>query len=186
MRHFLRPLCCGLAAAVFTATSATAQTQTNRPATVQPIIFDNGRTVLVREDHRLPFVNFYGTCKGGLLAETDAINGVTALMARLLPKGTKSRTAEQIADEIESGGGSIGASGGNNSFNISAEVLTADFNKALDFATLFAVLYHLTGEQKYKDAVMKATSDGRKLLSASGPGVIARTWLKTSCSRSGS
>ena len=91
----------------------------------------NGMRLLVREDHRLPFVNFYGTCKGGLLAETDANNGVTALMSRLLPKGTKSRTAEQIADEIESGGGSIGASGGNNSFNVSVEVLSADFNKAL-------------------------------------------------------
>ncbi len=92
----------------------------------------NGMRLLVREDHRLPFVDFYGTCKGGLLAETEANNGVTALMSRLLLKGTMSRTTEQIADEIESGGGSISATGGNNSFNVSAEVLAADFNKALE------------------------------------------------------
>jgi len=91
----------------------------------------NGLRLLVREDHRLPFVNFYAVCKGGLLAETEANNGVTALMSRLLLKGTKSRSAEQIAGEIESGGGSIGASGGNNSFSVSVEVLNADFNKAL-------------------------------------------------------
>ena len=91
----------------------------------------NGLRLLVREDHRLPFVNFYGVCKGGVLTETEANNGVTALMSRLLLKGTRSRSAEQIADEIESGGGGIGASGGNNSFSISVEVLNADFNKAL-------------------------------------------------------
>ena len=37
-------------------------------------------------------------------------------------------------------------------------------DKADYFSTLFAVLYHLTGEEKYKDAVMKKTGDGRKLL----------------------
>jgi hypothetical protein len=42
-------------------------------------------------------------------------------------------------------------------------------DKAYDFSTLFAVLYHLTGEEKYKGSVMKKTGDGRKLLSASGP-----------------
>ncbi|MFA6564920.1 MAG: pitrilysin family protein [Verrucomicrobiia bacterium] len=92
----------------------------------------NGLRLLVREDRRLPFVSFYATCKGGLLAETEANNGVTALMSRLLLKGTSSRTTEQIADEIESGGGSISASGGNNSFGVTVEALNADFAKALD------------------------------------------------------
>jgi zinc protease len=91
----------------------------------------NGMKLLVREDHRLPFVDFYAVSKGGVLAETEANNGVTALMSRLLLKGTQSRSAEQIAGEIESGGGSIHASGGNNSFSVAAEVLSADFNKAL-------------------------------------------------------
>ncbi|MFZ2642163.1 MAG: pitrilysin family protein [Verrucomicrobiia bacterium] len=91
----------------------------------------NGLRLLVREDSRLPFVDFYAASKGGVLAETEANNGVTALMSRLLLKGTKSRSAEQIADEIESGGGSIGASGGNNSFSVAVEVLNADFDKAL-------------------------------------------------------
>ena len=113
----------------------------------EPALFDvkkftlsNGLCVLVREDHRLPFVNFYAACKGGLLAETDANNGVTMLMAKLLLKGTQTRTTEQIADEIESGGGSISATGGNNSFGVSIEVLKPDFNKAVD--VLADVLLH--------------------------------------------
>ena len=37
-------------------------------------------------------------------------------------------------------------------------------DKADYYSTLFAVLYHLTGEGKYKDAAMRKTGDGRKLL----------------------
>ncbi|MCX7825897.1 MAG: insulinase family protein [Verrucomicrobiae bacterium] len=99
---------------------------------VKKFTLPNGLCVLVREDHRLPFVNFYAACKGGLLAETDANNGVSALMAKLLLKGTRTRTAEQIADEIESGGGSIAATGGNNSIGVSIEVLKTDVSKAVN------------------------------------------------------
>ena len=41
--------------------------------------------------------------RGGLLAETPQDNGITQLMAKVLLKGTKTRTAEQIADTNRSG-----------------------------------------------------------------------------------
>jgi zinc protease len=92
----------------------------------------NGLRVVVREDPRLPFVNFYAAAKGGLLAETDDNNGISSLMARLLLKGTRTRSAEQIAEAIEGGGGSISATGGNNSLGVAIEVLRPDFDKAMD------------------------------------------------------
>ena len=46
--------------------------------------------------------------RGGLLAETPATNGITRLMAKVLLKGTTTRTAEQIADTIEAVGGRSG------------------------------------------------------------------------------
>src|SRR3954463_11722104 len=48
-------------------------------------------------------------------------------MSKVLLKGTKSRTAEQIADEIEAVGGSIGSDAGNNSFSVSLELTQPDF-----------------------------------------------------------
>jgi hypothetical protein len=47
------------------------------------------------------------------------------------------------------------------------------------FCTLFAVLYHLTGEAAYKDAVLKKTDGGRKLLVAHSDGDFPATahWL---------
>ena len=92
----------------------------------------NGLRLLVKEDHRLPFVEFRTALRGGVLAETTADNGLTQLLARLLLKGTPTRSAERIAEEIESVGGSIDSFGGNNSFGVSAEVMSEDFATGLD------------------------------------------------------
>ena len=92
----------------------------------------NGLRVLVKEDHRLPLVQFRAVFNGGVLAETPANNGTTSLMTKLLLKGTKSRKAEQIAEEIESIGGHLDSYAGNNSFGVSAEVLADDFETGLN------------------------------------------------------
>ncbi|MFO1500411.1 MAG: pitrilysin family protein [Verrucomicrobiota bacterium] len=92
----------------------------------------NGLRLLVKEDHRLPFVEFRAVFKGGVLAENPRTNGVTLLLAKLLLKGTARRTAEQIVTEIESLGGSIDSYGGNNSFGVNAQVLKVDFDQGLD------------------------------------------------------
>jgi len=92
----------------------------------------NGLRLLVREDPKLPLVDIHMVLKGGVLAETDSDNGITKLMARTLLKGTKTRTAEQIADTIENVGGDIDYFSGNNSFGVSAHVLGEDMGLALD------------------------------------------------------
>ena len=91
----------------------------------------NGLRVLVKENHRLPFVQFRVVFKGGVLAEAPENNGISQLMAKLLLKGTKTRSAEEIAREMESVGGSIDTFGGNNSFGLSIEVLRDDFQFGL-------------------------------------------------------
>ena len=99
---------------------------------IQKFVLPNGLRLLVKEDHRLPFVEFRAVFKGGVLAETAANNGLTVLLARMLLQGTRSRNAEQIASEIESVGGHIDTYGGNNSFGVNTEVLSSDFNTGLD------------------------------------------------------
>ncbi len=99
---------------------------------IQKFELPNGLRLLVKEDHRLPFVEFRTVFKGGVLAESAANNGITGLLSRLLLQGTKTRTGEQIATEIESVGGHIDAYGGNNSFGVNTEVLNSDFNTGLD------------------------------------------------------
>lgn len=99
---------------------------------IQKFELPNGLRLLVKEDHRLPFVQFRTLLKGGLLAESAANNGITLLLAKMLLKGTPTRSAEQIAREIESVGGSIDSYGGNNSLGVNAEVMSPDFNTGLN------------------------------------------------------
>ena len=93
---------------------------------IQKLELSNGLRLLVREDARLPLISMTAIFRGGLLAETAATNGITQLMAKVLLKGTTTRTAEQIADTIEAVGGSLGSEAGNNSFNVSLEVTQPD------------------------------------------------------------
>lgn len=99
---------------------------------VQKFTLSNGLRLLVREDSRLPLVSMYATFRGGLLAENAKNNGVTKLMSRAILKGTKTRSAAQIADQIETVGGSIGADSGNNSFSIAVDVMRPDLALGLN------------------------------------------------------
>ena len=99
---------------------------------VQKFDLSNGLRLLVKEDHRLPFVEFRAVLEGGVLAETPANNGISGMMTRMLLQGTARHSAEQIALKIESVGGHLDTYGGNNSFGITAEVLRSDFKTGLD------------------------------------------------------
>ncbi|MGA2175291.1 MAG: pitrilysin family protein [Verrucomicrobiota bacterium] len=99
---------------------------------VRKIVFPNGLRLLVKEDHRLPFVELRAVFRGGVLAESLSTSGLTQLVSKMLLQGTRRRSAEQIALAIESVGGSIDSFGGNNSFGVTAEVLSSDLDTGLD------------------------------------------------------
>ncbi len=114
------------------APKAKANVESNPDNAIQKLVLANGLTLLVKEDHRLPFVEFRAVFKGGVLAENAANNGTTMLLAKMLIKGTATRSAEKIAIEIESVGGHMDSYGGNNSFGINTEVLSEDFATGLN------------------------------------------------------
>ena len=113
------------------APKARLEIETNADHAIQKIELANGLRLLVKEDHRLPFVEFRAVFQGGVLAETAGNNGVTHLLSKMLLKGTQTRSAEKIVTEIESVGGSIDSYGGNNSLGVTAEVLSSDFATGL-------------------------------------------------------
>src|SRR5438105_14795246 len=113
---------------------------------IQKFELSNGLRLLVREDHRLPLVGIGAVFRGGLLAETPQDNGITRLMAKVLLKGTKTRAAEQIANQIEAVGGSISSDACNNSFSVSVDVTKPDVKLGLDL--LSDVLLNATMPEK--------------------------------------
>jgi zinc protease len=114
-----------------TAPKESAAASETTDGAIQKFELPNGLRLLVKESHRLPFVQFRAVFKGGVLAESPETNGLTQLTSKLLLKGTRTRSAEQIAREIESVGGSLDSFGGNNSFGVSAEVMSSDFDTGL-------------------------------------------------------
>lgn len=95
----------------------------------------SGVPLIVREDHRLPFIYAVAAFGGGLLAEDTSNHGITELMAHLLTRGTARHSAEEIAAKIEQLGASLEAFAGRNSFGLSAMMLSEDAEPVL---SLFA------------------------------------------------
>ncbi|MFT5468046.1 MAG: zinc protease [Verrucomicrobiales bacterium] len=96
------------------------------------IELDNGLTLLVRPDSRLPLVTVHCAFLGGLLAETAKTNGITRMFSRLLTRDTKTRSVAEVADLIESVGGDFSGFSGFNSFGLTAEVMKPDWRTGLE------------------------------------------------------
>jgi zinc protease len=121
--------------------------RSSRAATAQhtqKYLLDNGLTLLVRENHAVPLVAMQGVFLGGLWVEDPAHNGVMHFAAEMMTKGTASRRARALAEDIESMAGDLSGFAGRNSFGVAAEVLHRDSGQGLEL--LADVLRHSTFE----------------------------------------
>ena len=102
---------------------------TGKALTVKKYILANGLTILVRENKDLPLVSIKAVFKGGLRAENQNINGLCNLVAQMLDKGTGTKSAAEIAYLVESKGAHLAYFSGNNSFGLSLDLLSRDFDE---------------------------------------------------------
>jgi zinc protease len=75
--------------------------------------------------------------RGGSLYENASSNGIHRLLTQVMPKGTKTRSAEQIAEQIEGIGGMLFVESGFSTMRISSSSLADDFSDA--FAAMMDV-----------------------------------------------
>lgn len=115
---------------------------TVQAADIKPVRFTtpNGMIVLVLEQPYLPIVQFHALVKVGSAQDPPGKAGLANLVASLLDEGTTTRTAGQIAEQIDFVGGTLGAKAGEDFTTVSARVLKKDAELGL---TLLAdVLLH--------------------------------------------
>ncbi len=74
---------------------------------VTRLVLPNGLTVLVRENRGAPVVALTLLTRAGSADEPPERNGVTALLGRVLLKGTRARSAVEVASAAEDVGGGI-------------------------------------------------------------------------------
>jgi zinc protease len=102
----------------------------------------NGIVILVRENHSSPSVVMGGYLRVGAYDEQPEQAGLSAFTASALMRGTANHTFEQIYEELESVGTSVGISGGTYTTGFGTKSLVEDLPLALD--VLIDVLRHST------------------------------------------
>jgi zinc protease len=118
----------------------------------------NGLTVAVVERKNVPLVTVQLLVRRGAQSEGITKAGLANMTASLLTKGTKTRTAPQIAEEIEFLGGSINAGAGWNNSVVSIDVMSDKLDRAM--AILADVVLNPVFKQEEIDLLRAQTLDG--------------------------
>jgi zinc protease len=96
------------------------------PDNIIRVELDNGMVVLVRENFTSPSVVVEGLVRGGALQETREKAGRANFHADMLMRGTRRHTFEQLYEEIESNGASLGVSSGRHTYSFDSKSLAED------------------------------------------------------------
>jgi zinc protease len=136
----------------------------------EKVVLKNGLTVLLLEKRGVPIVDVSVLVKTGAIADPAGQEGLASITAGLLRKGSKSRTAQQFADDIDFIGGSFDADAGADYSSASAEFLTKDLAKGFDL--LSDALLHPTFPQGEVDKLLAQSIDGVKASKDSAGSVI--------------
>ena len=92
----------------------------------------NGLEIWMVEQKELPIVSMNLVLKTGSSNEPDAKVGVSTFMSQLLEEGTKTRTAADIANQLQSLGANINTGSGWDSTNVTLQTLTKNLDQALE------------------------------------------------------
>ena len=71
------------------------------PYSFQTVVLSNGLEVLLVQDSTLPYISYEIMFKGGSKKDPKDQEGLTAILAELMDKGTRQRTTMQLAEDLE-------------------------------------------------------------------------------------
>lgn len=92
----------------------------------------NGLSVYIVEDHEQPILSLGLYCRAGSMHDPMHLDGLASTVADMLTKGTRNRTATQIAEDTDFLGATIMAGASWDSLTIGLNVLSKFLDRALD------------------------------------------------------
>ena len=104
------------------------------PLNPRRVVLDNGVTILAKSNHTTPAVSTLVGVRTGAYADPLDRDGTAALCARVLDRGTVTRSAEAIADDLDGRGASLSVAAGRHQMAVAATCLAEDFNDVLSLA----------------------------------------------------
>lgn len=113
---------------------APAQPRSAQIPTPVERILPNGLRVIVVQRKNVPLVTAMLMIKSGGEVDPEGLAGVTDMTAELLTKGTKTRTASQIAEQMEFLGGSIESGAAWDFSSVTWRVTSDKLDKAMSIA----------------------------------------------------
>jgi zinc protease len=159
-RDALKRIPATFAAAITIAVLASAASVSGQTLHIPPhekYVLKNGLTVLLLEKHGVPMINVFALVKTGAASDPAGQSGLASVTAGLLRKGTKARTAQQFAADLDYIGGEFDAEAGADFSSIAAEFLTKDLERGLGL--LSDVLLHPTFPQAEVDKLLAQSID---------------------------
>ncbi len=111
-----------------TGTNPAESEQSTADAPTAPAVHElpNGLRVVLRQDKRVPLVYTTLCIAAGSRTEHEHNSGIGTLLAECLLKGTRTRSAAELADAVENLGGTISGSAGNNTLSLKTRALSED------------------------------------------------------------
>ncbi len=140
------------------------------PPNVRQEKLPNGLTLWLVPEPGFPKVAFGVAVRGGMASDPAARPGLSELLADTVNQGTKTRTAKQIAEELQAAGGDFSANAAADSVIISTEVLAEKTDSAL--SVVADVLQNATFPDSEVELARRNLSDSLRAREAE-PGFLA-------------
>jgi zinc protease len=99
--------------------------------TVKSAKLDSGLSLWLVSEPGFPKVAFTIVVRGGLASDPANRPGISELLSKTIDQGTRTRSAKQIAQQMQEAGGDLGASANKDSFQVSTVVLSSRTDTAL-------------------------------------------------------
>ncbi len=101
------------------------------PPVVHSTKLDNGLTVWLVSEPGFPKIAFTVAIRGGFAADPADRPGISDLLSKTVDQGTKSRSAKQIAQELQAAGGDLSASPHKDFIDLSTAVLASKMDAGI-------------------------------------------------------
>ena len=92
---------------------------------------DNGAVIIAKETHKMPAVALHVMVRAGSIVDPAGQPGAAYLLSRVIDRGTSSRPADRIAEELDSRGISLAVGVNRHQMSASCTCLADDFEDVL-------------------------------------------------------
>ena len=128
----MRTIAISISAAILVLIAATANPQGVALPAVERVVLANETVLILNEKHDVPMIGLEAILRGGAVADPQDKRGLASLFAALIEKGAGDRDAAMFAEAIDSVGGTLSASAGEEGITISGDFLARDANLMIE------------------------------------------------------